>query len=416
VLKRLLKAIVILVAVGAAGVILLLGLLWAGRFREVTLPAPTGPFAVGRVLDAWTDEEHVDPFAGDPHTKRQLVVWIWYPSSDTHGARPADYLPAHWRSAMDRQRSSLVGRLLSRELARIHPHSVSDAPLAPARPTYPVVILRAGRAALTTDYTTLAEDLASHGYVVVGFDAPYRTGLVVLPDGRVVTEAPGQNPETLTGDALDRVVARLLAAWTADVAFAVDRLEQVNASATGRFHGRLDLEKLGLVGHSLGGVTAAQFCLDDSRCRAGIDLDGAPHGAIVGEGLRQPFMFLLSDHSKEKDPVSRQILADIQSIYDRSAPGGRSLVAIRGANHFTFSDHLLTKNPVLIGLLHGAGVLRLEPRRGLAVSAECVRRFFDVHLEVAPAASLELPLAGYPELQAIPRSGPSPSSARSREP
>jgi predicted dienelactone hydrolase len=39
---------------------------------------------------------------------------------------------------------------------------------------------------LTIDFTTLAEDLASHGYVVVGFDAPYRTFVVVLPDNRVV--------------------------------------------------------------------------------------------------------------------------------------------------------------------------------------------------------------------------------------
>jgi hypothetical protein len=50
--------------------------------------------------------------------------------------------------------------------------------------------MRAGLADLTTDYTTLAEDLASHGYVVVGFDAPYRSGVVVLPGGRVIGRAP----------------------------------------------------------------------------------------------------------------------------------------------------------------------------------------------------------------------------------
>jgi len=44
-------------------------------------------------------------------------------------------------------------------------------------------------------YSTLAEDLASHGYVVVGFDAPYRTGVVVFPDGRVIRETPENNPE-----------------------------------------------------------------------------------------------------------------------------------------------------------------------------------------------------------------------------
>jgi len=40
------------------------------------------------------------------------------------------------------------------------------------------------------NYSTLAEDLASHGYVVVAFDAPYRTGQVVFPDGRVIARTP----------------------------------------------------------------------------------------------------------------------------------------------------------------------------------------------------------------------------------
>jgi len=406
-LRRTLKVLVALVATAVLGVVLLLALLWAGRYARVTLPDPTGPFGVGRTIEAWTDDT-VDPFARDPRVKRLLVVWIWYPASDTPTANAAPYLPLDWRRALERQRSSVVGSLMSRDLGRIQPHSVADAPVSRARPTWPVVILRAGRAALTTDYTTLAEDLASHGYVVVGFDAPYRTGLVVLPDGRVVTEAPGHNPETLTGAAQDRAVAEVLDAWTADVAFVVDRLEQANASTPPNaatmhgLHGRLDLRALGVVGHSLGGVTAAQFCREDRRCRAGIDLDGAPRGRVVSEGLEQPFMFLLSDHSREKDPASRQIMADIRSMYDRSSAAGRALLVIRGANHFTFSDHLLTKNPVLIGALHRVGVLRLEPRRGLAVAAEWVHRFFDVHLMGAPATLLQLPSTEYPELEVDP--------------
>jgi len=51
---------------------------------------------------------------------------------------------------------------------------------------YPVVVLRASGGALSSDYTSLAEDLASHGYVVVSIDAPYRTVVTAFPDGRVV--------------------------------------------------------------------------------------------------------------------------------------------------------------------------------------------------------------------------------------
>lgn len=401
--RRLLKIVLAVVALGVAGVIVLVALLWGSHYADVTLPAPTGPFGVGRVSDAWVDAGHVDPFAPAPGAKREVVVWIWYPAAGGTGtARTVSYVPENWRRAMASQRGSLIGALMGtllwRDLAGVHPHGVAGAAVSPAQPTYPVVILRSGGGAPTTSFTTLAEDLASHGYVVVGFDAPYRTGLVVFPDGRVVTRKEADNPETLTGEARIRLADRLLAAWTDDVGFVVDRMERLNASAGSRFHGRLDLHALGVVGHSLGGATALQFCHDDPRCRAGVDLDGAPRGSVVHEGLRQPFMLLLSDHGGEADPESREIRANIRSLYDRLPPNARSLVVIRGANHFSFSDQALVVSPVLMRLLRFSGVLRLEPRRGLAITAEYVHRFLDVNLKGAPAALLELPSAEYPEL------------------
>ena len=82
--------------------------------------------------------------------------------------------------------------------------------------------------------------------------------------------------------------------------FALDQLERLNTSdPSGRFLGRLDMQRVGVFGHSLGGATALQFCHDDSRCKAGIDVDGAPLGNVIAEGVTQPFMFLLSDHSGE---------------------------------------------------------------------------------------------------------------------
>ncbi|MDH4065138.1 MAG: hypothetical protein OEW19_12115, partial [Acidobacteriota bacterium] len=320
-------------------------------------------------------------------------------ATDDPAVQMADYLPADWRSALANHQGVLLSTFLTRDLARVHSNSRSDAPLSAERQAYPVVVLRAGLAALTTDYTTLAEDLASHGYVVVGFDAPHRTALVVLPGGRVVTRPPSDDPETLTGAAQDRLVARLLETWTSDIAFAVDRLEQLNASDVGLFSGRLDLAALGVVGHSLGGAAAAQFCHDDRRCRAGVDLDGALHGSVVREGLSQPFMFMLSDRGQASDPESLRIVADIQAVYDRLPPDRRLRLVIRGANHFSFSDQLLVRSQTVMRLLEMTGVLGLEPRRGLAIAAEFLHRFFDVHLTGAPAASLEGPSPEFPELQ-----------------
>src|SRR5207249_12323590 len=78
-------------------------------------------------------------------------------------------------------------------------------------------------------------------------------------------------------------------------------------SASGKFTGRLDMSRVGVFGHSLGGATAAQFCHDDSRCKAGIDVDGAPLGSVIRDGIPRPFMFLLSEHGGSSDAESRPI-------------------------------------------------------------------------------------------------------------
>lgn len=112
----------------------------------------------------------------------------------------------------------------------------------------------------------------------MGVDAPYRTFAVVFPDGRVMRRLPENNSELClerTGQEQDRCANRLLTAWTADIAFVLDPLAKLNISdASGRFTGRRDMTRVGVFGHSLGGAAAAQFCSEDSRCKAAIDVDG----------------------------------------------------------------------------------------------------------------------------------------------
>src|SRR5437660_8100165 len=152
---------------------------------------------------------------------------------------------------------------------------------------------------------------------------------------------PENNPELcLEKTSQEREVCanRLLTAWTADIAFVLDRLQQLNASdASGKFTEQFDMTRVGVFGHSFGGAAAAQFCHEDPRCKAGIDVDGAPHGSVIQAGIDRPFMFLLSDHSNEHDPEGNQIMANIRSIYDRLPPDGRVFLKIRGAHHFLFN-------------------------------------------------------------------------------
>ncbi len=409
--RRIFKGFAVLAMLGVLGVGALLAALWLERRTEITLPTPTGSFAVGRAIYDWTDDVHSDTLAAVPETKRELLVWIWYPAAaGPSGAVVDDYLPAQVRAPARPAGGPLIFRLLSwvfglltRDLSKVHGHSIRDPDVSPQQRSYPVVIMRAGASAPVMNYSTLAEDLASHGYVVVGFDAPYRTGLVVFPDGRVIARRPENNPELFSGAELTRLANKLLAAWTADIAFVLDQLQRLNSSdVSGKFTGRLDMTRVGVFGHSFGGATAAQFCSQDSRCKAGIDVDGSLHGSVIQAGIHKPFMFLLSDHGKSSDAESRQIQADIQSIYDRLPLDGRLRIAIRGANHFLFSDDgALLKSRVVRRTLRMLGMLGIDGRRQLAVTVYCVHSFFDAYLKGPSVSRLKISSPLYPEIKVL---------------
>ena len=140
--------------------------------------------AVGRAIYDWTEDANVDKLAPVAGTKRELLVWIWYPAAARQSAEAEDYVPTPLRVEVERNLGAVLGGLLTRDLSKVQPHSIRNSDVSPGQRSYPVVIMRAGASAEVWNYSTLAEDLASHGYVVVGFDAPYRTSVVVFPDGR----------------------------------------------------------------------------------------------------------------------------------------------------------------------------------------------------------------------------------------
>jgi dienelactone hydrolase len=405
--SRLFKGMAVLAMLGVLGIAALLVSLWLEHTSALTLPTPTGSFAVGRTIYDWTDDLEFDTLAPVPGTKRELLVWMWYPTADGQSAATDDYLPAPLRTAIERSSGVLISKFLTRDLSKVHVHSLRNAGVSPRQQSYPVVIMRAGASLEVANYSTLAEDLASQGYVVVGFDAPYRTLDVVFPDGRVVERTPENNPE-LCFERMPQeqfhCINKLLSAWTTDIAFVVDRLERLNtADPAGEFTGRLDMTRVGIFGHSFGGAQAAQFCSLDSRCKAGVDIDGAPIGSVIQTGIDEPFMFLLSGQGDfSSDAEVRRILADIQSIYDRVPADGRLRIVIRGANHFTFSDDgALLKSHVVRGVFRGLGKLGIDGRRQLAVTSYCLRNFFDTYLKGRSVSRLKISSPLYPEIQVL---------------
>jgi len=257
--------------------------------------------------------------------------------------------------------------------------------------------MQPGLGPIATDYTTLAEDLASHGYVVVASTPTYSASVVVFPDGRVArSSASGTIADDAAPDAAKIILDRLLTVWAGDNVFITNQLEKLNrAGPSGRFTGKLDLQAIGVWGHSFGGASAAQTCRLDNRCKAGADLDGTLYGDVVRVGLHQPFMFIWSEPKDQTDTRWQQSMRDAQQLYDRLRNGGYQLT-IRGTAHFNFSDYAVLYEPI-VKLIGGLGPI--DGQRGLQITSDYLNAFFAKYLKGADSPLLTGPSPEYPEVQ-----------------
>jgi len=249
--RRVLGGAAALLAV-IAGIVLTLS---AEHHEAVTLPALTGPYSVGRAAFDWVDQSRTEELAPETRSKRELTVWIWYPASIDKSATAAEYLPRPWRVALARRQGPLMTNFMMHDTSLVQSHGFDNADVAPGQRTYPVILMKPGIGALALYYTTLAEDLASDGYIVVASDSTYSTFLVAFHDGRVAyRRRAGNAGEAAPISEQNRAANRVISAWVADDRFVLDRLVQLNRSDSfGKFRGRLNLHAIGVMGHSFGG-------------------------------------------------------------------------------------------------------------------------------------------------------------------
>ncbi len=296
----------------------------ASTFLHLRTPDPTGIHAVGKEAQLLEDASRAEVATETPGDRRQVRVVAWYPAVAGTG-EPAAYL-----DGLDRIGDGLVASGAIDAFARAGLDWVSTsarhrATVAGTDEAYPVVILSPGNATNVEFYGALAEELASHGYVVIGLDHPYQSAAVAIGDS-VVTyagDAPMAQAEAVTRARIDERVA--------DIGFVLDRLE-ADAAGFAMLDARLDLGRVAVIGHSNGGLAAVQIC-DDPRVRACANLDGQNAAGPFGTGTEpvapaNPFLFLTKD--AELHP------ALVQAFEEGGAGGYR--VVVPAAAHDSFTD------------------------------------------------------------------------------
>ncbi len=393
-------------ALPLAGALLVAGPGARSAIPERPFAPPTGPHAIGMTERLWTDADRPERFTRDPDDARSVAVRIWYPTR-AGGEGGAMYI-ADMAEFGDGQDFDSV--------AHVRTNAIQDA--APAAGPFPVLVYNhgGGWTRFTSTFTT--EELASHGYVVVSVGHNGFNKTQFLPDGSSVVadtlKFPEANPggdlyeDAMTGWAfLDEHV---FPEWVADAAFAIDRLEVLNAG-DGPFAGTMDLERIGMYGWSFGGATAIEMSAVDERVKAAIDHDGQLFGVAPAQGTARPFMLMHGGVQPETPPfedpdsvaaynaaIERLMGAvrDTDARLKAASTGDWYDVTIAGTNHGSFSD--------LVLFIPGSSP-HIEPARGHEIVNALTVAFFDRYLKGAESPLLDDPGAVFDEVEAERRVG-----------
>ena len=280
------------------------------------IPVPSGPFGIGRVGYDWVDTSRPDRYSSESKAHRELMVYMWYPTSARSADTKGPYLPGAQRmDALPEVQGAMRQEFGSRWPAivsgAISSHTQVDAPVANSSRPFPVIVFSHGLGSVGFNYTCLIEDLVSHGYMVASIEHTYTALAVWFPDGRVVLRRNEPPPSGLTAEQRFRwMVARVpeqISEGAADVRFVLDRLAaEKDDSRQFLLAGKIDLNRVAAMGHSAGAEFAARACQLDARFKACVDLDGGmPPIAALPEypdhaTLKQPLLFLEAYHPESK--------------------------------------------------------------------------------------------------------------------
>ena len=365
-----------------------------GRIPEpvIPLPPPSGPFRVGRMSFHAVDSSRSETMTADSTDRRELVFHVWYPADSQTGSA-ASFIEVEVDDSGFRRSYGFIG---IESLPRVRAHSLAAVPVSRSLPTYPVILFSHGLGTVSRLYTSLLEHLASHGFIVVGVDHPYFSAAFRLPNGRMVRNLSRQ---------ADR--QRHVLVQARDLSFVATVLEQLQAPPAGvgegtstRLAGRMDLNRLGVFGHSRGGFAAPHACREDRRFRACVNLDGyemTPQ--VMDSGIPQPF--LLVEEAVPWAPGEAPIDSMRREAMFARMTGGAYLLTVSGAVHNSFSSMALIAP-------HRFPGARIEAGRAVEIMNAYLLAFFDTYLRGGTSGLLRPGPQPYPEvsLRAYPPGGP----------
>ncbi len=311
-------------------------------FPQPKMLETTGQYAVASVQATYTDERRSETYAGKDEN-RKVNVEFWYPEN--------------------------------------------------AQGPFPLVIFSHGALGLNSSNLSLYRELASHGYVVGSIAHPYHALWTKDTDGQVTFLNMDYLKEIQQEDAKTdkRQSYAYYQKWmdirTGDGNLVIDTVIKNAQDGVGGVYGLVDVEKIGVMGHSLGG--SAALCLGRQRRDVSAvialespllcDIQGVEQGEFnfTGEPYPVPVLNMYSDASWNHLSEWAQYGANYALLSGAQTTAFN--IYIDGAGHFSFTD-LPLSSPLIAQMLEGKPVTR-NNEECLRITNAKVLEFFNVYLK-----------------------------------
>lgn len=384
---------------GYTGLIILLlpGWILPNFLPVFSLPEPTGEYLVG------THSIHVktnmdETITKDVSDKRELMVKIWYPAKTISSARQDPYLDkANRTSFINKYGGGILPPASMDYLDRVKTHVYQEVPIA--EEIFPVLVFSHGYGSNASGYYALLTEIASHGYIVLNMNHTYESLGATFPDGseklfdyefQSVDGADAMKHIAPVRDAFERDlsyderhaiireaskdynVTHMVKRWTNDMMYIIDQLESWNKE--GFLKNKLDLEKIGVFGHSRGGGAAGQVTIKDNRIKAAANIDGIQWGEMMDTIYTKPFLYISADWPAEHQDINSHVYKNKSTDYFYETK-------VLTAAHPNFMDI-----PFMVPVKSLAQTGAIDPELGIKLTNDLVIAFFDKHLKMDKTA------------------------------
>ena len=302
-----------------------------------SVESPSGPYKVGTTTFELTDSSRREIYSGRDEPRR-FQIQVWYPSYPKPGDPHAPWM----------DRADIFGHAISKflklpgffldHLKLVKTPAYVKSPIAKSNEQYPIILFSHGWKGFAAQNTGQAIELASQGYVVVAVQHTYGAIVTVFDDGTIAPNNPDALPSDVSEDMYDTAARKLADQWSGDLSFALSFMIHQNNDSGSMFYSTLDVNRVGVYGHSMGGGAAIQFCGVDPRCKAllGMDPFMTPVSLeVLNNGASQPSFFMFSQGwYGDRDSRNNQLF---DAYYSRGTDN-LGVIGIEGAKHYDFSD------------------------------------------------------------------------------